>query len=96
MPRYAFEHETPERLAGIEARGALGDKALFDSLGIGPSRQGTAFDRYSMLAHREVILGTGALTEPEFDGAIRCLEDPGSLVLTPVLYAAWGRKPAWS
>jgi SAM-dependent methyltransferase len=57
---------------------------------------GTAFDRYSMLAHREAILGTGALTEPEFDEALRFLEDPRSLVLTPVLYAAWGRKRASS
>ena len=55
---------------------------------------GTAFDRYSMLAHRDAILGTGALTEAEFDETLRILEDPGELVLTPVLYAAWGRKPA--
>ena len=57
---------------------------------------GTAFDRYSILAHRDAILATGALTESELDEALRFLEDPGSLVLTPVLYAAWGRKPAWS
>jgi len=55
---------------------------------------GTAFDRYSMLAHREAILGTAALTESEFDETLHFLEDPGSRVLTPVLYAAWGRKPA--
>jgi len=55
---------------------------------------GTAFDRYSMLAHRDGILGTGALTEPEFDDTLRFLEDPGEQILTPVLFAAWGRKPA--
>jgi SAM-dependent methyltransferase len=53
---------------------------------------GTAFDRYSMLAHRDAILGTGALTESEFDETLRVLQDPGEHVLTPVLYAAWGRK----
>jgi SAM-dependent methyltransferase len=57
---------------------------------------GTAFDRYSMLAHRDAILASGALTEPEFDETLRFLEDPHELVLTPVLYAAWGSKPAVS
>ncbi|HEY7398410.1 MAG TPA: methyltransferase domain-containing protein [Gaiellaceae bacterium] len=57
---------------------------------------GTAFDRHSMLAHRDAILAAGALTEAEFDGAVRYLEDPRERVLTPVLYAAWGRKPATS
>ena len=57
---------------------------------------GTAFDRFSMLAHRDAILGSGALTEPEFDETLRFLEDPNELVLTPVLFAAWGRKPARS
>ena len=54
---------------------------------------GTAFDRHSLLAHRDAILGTGGLTESELDETLRFLEDPGSRVLTPVLYAAWGRKP---
>jgi SAM-dependent methyltransferase len=57
---------------------------------------GTAFDRYSMLAYRDAILGTGVLTESEFDESLRVLDDPGAHVLTPVLYAAWGRKPAAS
>ena len=57
---------------------------------------GTAFDRYSMLAHRDAILGTGALTESEFDESLRVLDDPAAHVLTPVLFAAWGRKPAAS
>jgi SAM-dependent methyltransferase len=57
---------------------------------------GTAFDRYSILAHRDAILATGALTESELDETLRFLEDPVELVLTPVLFAAWGRKPAAS
>jgi hypothetical protein len=55
---------------------------------------GTAFDRHSILAHRDALLGAGGLTESELDETFRYLEDPGELVLTPVLYAAWGRKPA--
>jgi SAM-dependent methyltransferase len=57
---------------------------------------GTAFDSYSMLAHRDAILGTGALTDAEFDEALRLLQDPGEQVLTAVLYAAWGRRPGES
>ena len=54
---------------------------------------GTAFDRYSMLAHRDALVGSGALTESEFDETLRRFEDPDELILTPVLFAAWGRKP---
>ena len=54
---------------------------------------GTAFNRYSLLAYRDAIVGSGALTESEFDEALRSLEDPGEHILTPVLFAAWGRKP---
>jgi SAM-dependent methyltransferase len=55
---------------------------------------GTAFDRHSMLAHRDALLGSGALRDAELEETLRFLEDPGSLVLTPVLFAAWGRKPS--
>ena len=49
-----------------------------------------------MLAHRDAILGSGAVTEPELEETLRFLEDPAERVLTPVLFAAWGRKPASS
>jgi SAM-dependent methyltransferase len=54
---------------------------------------GTAFDRFSILAHRDALVASGALTEQELEEMIRYLDDPSKLVLTPVLYAAWGRKP---
>ncbi len=54
---------------------------------------GTAFDRYSLLAHRDALVGPGALTESEFDEILRYLQDPDEHVLTPVLFAAWGCKP---
>ena len=55
---------------------------------------GTAFDRHSLLAHRDALVETGGLTELELDETLRRLEDPGELIVTPVLLAAWGRKPA--
>lgn len=55
---------------------------------------GTAFDRFSMLAQSEGLLRSGALTARELDETLRYLDDPANHVLTPVMYAAWGRKPA--
>jgi hypothetical protein len=37
---------------------------------------------------------SSAVTEREFEEALRYLADPESYVLTPVLFAAWGRKAA--
>lgn len=54
---------------------------------------GTAFDRWSMIAYRDALVGVEGLTEAEFDETIRYLDDPAAHVLTPVLFAAWGRKP---
>jgi len=54
---------------------------------------GTAFDRFSMLAQREALLRSEALTEAELDECLSYLDDPASYVLTPVLFAAWGRRP---
>jgi SAM-dependent methyltransferase len=54
---------------------------------------GTAFERFSLLAYRDALIESGALTASEFDETIRYLEDPEKLILTPVMFAAWGRKP---
>ena len=77
--------------AGLE--GTAGEGRSFVLRGGSP---GTAFDRYSLLAYRDTIVDAGSLSESEFDEAIRVLEDPDELVLTPVLCAAWGRKPVSS
>jgi len=53
---------------------------------------GTAFERLSLLAHRETLVRSGALTEPEIDELVDYLDDPARHVVTPVLFAAWGRR----
>jgi hypothetical protein len=55
---------------------------------------GTAFERFSILALRDKLVGSGAMTEEEVDATLDYLGDPERLVLTPVMYAAWGRRPA--
>jgi SAM-dependent methyltransferase len=53
---------------------------------------GTAFDRFSLAGQRERLIG-GGVSEADYEATQRYLADPANLVLTPVLYAAWGRKP---
>jgi SAM-dependent methyltransferase len=74
--------------AGLEDTGSEGRSHVLRG-----GSPGTAFDRFSLLAQRETMAGSGALTELEFEEALRYLEDPARHVLTPVLFGAWGRKP---
>jgi SAM-dependent methyltransferase len=55
---------------------------------------GTAFERFSMAAQRDALIASGRLTGEEVDEMIAQLADPARSVLTPVLYATWGRRPA--
>jgi SAM-dependent methyltransferase len=54
---------------------------------------GTAFERFSILAHRDALVESGALTESELEETLRYLDDATKQVFTPVLFAAWGRRP---
>jgi len=42
---------------------------------------------------RPAILATGQLTEAEFEADLRRLDDPTFDFASPILWAAWGRKP---
>lgn len=76
--------------AGLEETGSEGGRSCI----LARWSPGTAFDRFSMLVQREALLGSRALTEPDLEETLRYLDDPAVHVLTPVLFAAWGRKPA--
>lgn len=73
---------------GLEQTGSAGRSYVIHG-----GSPGTAFDRLSMLAHRDVLLSTGLVTEAELEYTIRYLDDPANHVLTPIMYAAWGRRP---
>lgn len=75
--------------AGFEACGTASRSYLLHG-----GSPGTAFDRFSFLAHRDSLIASGALTEAEFDDAIDQMSDPDCYVATPLMWAAWGRKPA--
>lgn len=53
----------------------------------------TAFFRLSLLSLRETLLGEGVLDAAEADRALANLDDPTRVQLTPVMVAAWGRRP---
>ena len=53
---------------------------------------GTAFERFSFHARRERLVASQALSEREVDEAMRALSDPARYILTPAMFAAWGRK----
>ena len=46
-----------------------------------------------MLALREALLAAEGVTKAGLDEAMRYLKNTARHVLTPVLFAAWGRKP---
>jgi hypothetical protein len=55
---------------------------------------GTAFERFSFHAQRDRLIASQALTQPEVDEAMHALSDPARHILTPAMFAAWGRKRA--
>lgn len=75
--------------AGLEACDAASRSYL-----VRGGSPGTAFDRYSFLAHRDRLIESGRLTEAEFDAALDHMQDPTRYVATPLMWAAWGRKPS--
>ena len=54
---------------------------------------GTAFERFSLRAQGPRLVAAGTLTEAEVDEAIRELANPERCICTPVMFAAWGRRP---
>lgn len=57
---------------------------------------GTAFERFSFEAQRDRVVASQALSEQEVDEALGQLSDPACLIMTPAMFAAWGRTSAWS
>jgi hypothetical protein len=94
LERVGYQRHYGRTLLGRLERAGLEDTASEGrSYVLRGGSPGTAFDRYSLLAYRDAIVGSGALRESEFDETLRYLQDPGEHILTPVLFAAWGRKP---
>jgi hypothetical protein len=42
---------------------------------------------------RPAMIGSGAITEQEFDEAMALLNDPDTLMISPVMWTVWGHRP---
>jgi SAM-dependent methyltransferase len=45
---------------------------------------------------RPAMIGSGAITDEEFDTAMALLNRPDSSLISPVMWSVWGRRPATS
>jgi len=54
----------------------------------------TAFFKLSVVTLRDTLVGNGQITAAEVDTALERMDAPGSIILSPVLVACWGRRPA--
>jgi SAM-dependent methyltransferase len=54
---------------------------------------GMAFMRLSLESLRGALVEAGALSDEEIERALTLVEDPDSLFVSPLMIAAWGRKP---
>jgi SAM-dependent methyltransferase len=86
--RYGRTTVTRLRRAGLDDVACEGRAHI-----IAGGSPGTAFERFSMAAQREALIATGRLDAGEVDEMLAYLADPANDVLTPVMYAAWGRRP---
>ena len=88
---------------GRHLHGLLRDAGLVD-LGIDvhasvrpPGAAGRVLPLYVAELHHDRIVALGALTATEIDSAVAeltaHLADPGTLVVNPMLFQAWGRRP---
>jgi 2-polyprenyl-3-methyl-5-hydroxy-6-metoxy-1,4-benzoquinol methylase len=50
--------------------------------------------RHTLERMREPVLAAGSLTEEELDEALAVLDDPRTDVMSPLMMAVWGRRPA--
>jgi SAM-dependent methyltransferase len=54
---------------------------------------GTAFMRLSLESLREPLVEEGLLTDGDIEAALAAANDPANVFVSPLMIAAWGRKP---
>jgi SAM-dependent methyltransferase len=87
-PRFGRRLVQELRAAGLEKVEAEGRVRLIR--GATPE---TAFYRLSLQALRDSLVESGALTKDETDEALARTDDPEAVYLSPIMVAAWGRRP---
>jgi SAM-dependent methyltransferase len=74
------------RRVGLRAVDAEGRLRLIDV-----DSPGADFFRLSLLALREPLIEAGRLTAADIDGAVAMFDEPGLVLVSPTMVAAWGR-----
>jgi SAM-dependent methyltransferase len=87
-PEYgrSLVHELED--VGLQDVGADGRARIYP--GGGP---GTAFMRLSLESLRGALIEAGALTDADVEQALALVDDPANVFISPLMIAAWGRKP---
>ena len=95
MSRAGFDPEYGGKLVGELERCGLEDVAAEGRARVYRGGEpGTAFARLSLESLRGPLVEAGALTEADVEEALAGVEDPANVFVSPLLIAAWGRKPA--
>ena len=94
MSKAGFDPEYGPKLVheleavGLEAVEAAGRARVYRG-----GSPGTAFTRLSLDALRDALVAAEALTEEEIEQALARVDDPEIVFTSPLMIAAWGRKP---
>jgi SAM-dependent methyltransferase len=54
----------------------------------------TAFFRLTIATLRDLVVASGRATEEDLDRAVQRMDDPHRTILSPLMVACWGRRPA--
>jgi SAM-dependent methyltransferase len=90
-----FEADWPRRLyrhlkaAGLTEVGMEGHLAVREG-----GSPGTSIDAANYAQVRREAVAKGLITDAEIDAALRRLDSPDFAVFSPVMFTAWGRRPA--
>lgn len=94
MEKAGFDGEYGRKLVheledvGLEAVEASGRARVYRG-----GTPGTAFIRLSLESLRGALIEAGRLTEDDVEAALAAIDDPANVFVSPLMIAAWGRKP---
>jgi SAM-dependent methyltransferase len=75
--------------AGLQDVGAEGRARVYRG-----GSPGTAFMKLSLESLRGALAEAGALSEADAGAALAAVDDPSNVFVSPLMIAAWGRKPS--
>ena len=94
MSKAGFDPEYGRKLVHeLEDVGPRGRRRRRPRPGLLGRHPGTAFIRLSLESLSGALVEAGALSEDDIDAALALVDDPANVFVSPLMIAAWGRKP---